>query len=241
MLRVRENRLRPHLSFLADAGRGALDLLYPSLCLHCEARTGSGGYLCPQCRNLLNPVDQPALDQLLERLGSDAIDSAFAVWFFDKGSPLQAVQHVLKYGNRPRCGGWLGAHLASALESRGAVEQTDVVVPIPLHRSRLLERGYNQSAFIADAVAKALARPMLRRVLIRARATKTQTNLTRVQRTQNVSGVFEVARPDAVSGRRVLLIDDVMTTGATLDAAAHALHAAGAVRITAAAVGLARS
>lgn len=226
--------------FALDAGNGFLDLLYPPLCLHCRARIGARSLLCRACRTRLEPLDADATKHVLERLDSKWIDRAVAVWYFDKGSPLQDVQHALKYGNRPVCGRWMGSYLGRACMN-ALDDLPDVVVPIPLHRTRLLERGYNQSETIADAVAQVLNRPMVPQILSRTRATVTQTHLTRAERRQNLAGAFDAAPGDLVTRRHVLVIDDVMTTGATFEAAAIALKQQGAARVTAAAAGLARN
>ncbi|MFW5973619.1 MAG: ComF family protein, partial [Bacteroidota bacterium] len=203
-----------------DALSGLLDLLYPPVCLHCQVRT-SGTLLCGLCRRTNEYVPEEATERLLERLGDHHIDQAVAVWYFDKGSPLQAVQHGLKYGNRPRCGEWMGAHLGRTCVRRSI--EPDLAVPIPLHRTRLLERGYNQSAVIAESAAAVLRVPCNTDVLRRIRATISQTSLTRAERQTNLSGAFTAFEESAVAGKHVLLVDDVMTTGATLEAAARVL------------------
>lgn len=230
-----------HVSALAgEAAAGLIDLLYPPLCLHCDARTAPGVLLCPACRARLEPVDAAATARLLERLETNWIDDAVSVWYFDKGSPLQDVQHALKYGNRPVCGSWMGAHLARALRQVPGSEP-DFIVPIPLHHARMLERGYNQSRAIAAAVADVLELPLRTDVLTRTRATLSQTNFTRAERRANLENVFAVPDQADLEDRHILVIDDVMTTGATFESAARALKTSGAARVTAASVGLARN
>ncbi len=242
MLRDRENpsHLLRAVQFVGAATAGFVDLLYPPLCLHCQARVAPGAMLCRACRNRLEPVGPDATAHLLERLETTWIDEAVAVWYFDKGSPLQAVQHALKYGNRPVCGWWMGAHLArvcaSTLETYG-----DLIVPVPLHRSRLLERGYNQSMHIASALGDALNLAVRSDLVTRTRATQSQTSLSRADRRKNLSDVFAAHEYGIIDGKHIIIVDDVITTGATLESVAITLKDAGARRVTAAAIGLARN
>ena len=158
---------------------------------------------------------------------------------FDEGGTVQRLQHLLKYGNRPAYGHALGRLIGAAYRDTTAPEPA-LVVPVPLHRIRRYERGYNQSAMLARGVGQALAVPTAETLLTRPRATASQTNLSRLRRWENVAGAFAVMQPEAVAGRSLLLIDDVLTTGATLTAAAMALKQAGASSVHVATLALAR-
>lgn len=145
--------------------------------------------------------------------------------------PLEAVVHQLKFG-----GLWyLGRHIASLLAERLSprLRDTDLVVPVPLHWRRRLVRGYNQAEEIARPLARRLDKPFTRS-LVRIRATVPQASLGREARLSNLEGAFAPRVRAEIAGRAVLLIDDVATTGRTLDAAAAALKSAGAARVTAA-------
>jgi len=109
-----------------------------------------------------------------------------------------------------------------------------MVTPVPLHAVRLRERGYDQAALLADSLARALGAPFVPGLLVRIRATREQSRLSAAGRRANLAGAFAVPRPEAVRGRSVLLVDDVLTTGSTLDAAGGALRAAGAETLGAA-------
>ncbi len=233
------HHIRGLVEFASSAASGWMDLLYPPLCLHCQSRVAPGALLCRSCRSRLERVDKEAARHLLDRLETDWLDQIIAVWYFDKGSPIQNVQHGLKYGNRPSYGAWLGGHLVRACNDL-LVDPVDLVVPVPLHRSRMLERGYNQSTQLALPVAKALGRPMREDLLMRTQITTSQISLTRAERRKNLADAFAAAHESVFDGLHVLLIDDVITTGATIESCALALKSVGARRVTAAAIGLAR-
>lgn len=153
------------------------------------------------------------------------VDRSLAVWAFDAGGTTRRVQHALKYGGRPSLGIRLGRLIGDV--ARDEQHPVDVVVPVPLSKTRRLERGYNQAEMLAQGAALALEVAM-RTMLVRSRATRTQASLSKSARRENVEGAFALDRPRGLTGVRVLLIDDVVTTGATLEAAARPLIEAGA-------------
>jgi ComF family protein len=174
----------------------------------------------------------------LDRLptGRGLFEHALALWVFDKGGTLQAVQHAFKYNNRPRYGVALGRLVGSAYAD--AASPPDGVVPVPLHRTRELERGYNQSRMLGKGVADALDCPLRADLLDRPHPTLSQTNLSREERWKNVRDAFAAA--PACSGGHWLLVDDVLTTGSTAVAAGLTLTSAGADAVSLATLALAR-
>lgn len=194
-----------------------------------------------RCTASLERAGEEAVSTRLARLpeAEGAFASAYALWHFDKAGRLQRVLHALKYNNRPHYGLTLGRLLGRAYQSI-AKERPDLLLPIPLHRARFLERGYNQSALLARGAAEAMNCPVRADLLRRGRPTRSQTTLSRSDRWANVENAFAAFNPDLLAGRCVLLIDDVLTTGATAAAAAHALHDAGAERVHLATLALAR-
>ena len=223
-------------------GMGLLSLLYPPLCLGCGGRVAEQAPICSGCLARLERADAGLVQAQLNRLpdARHALDHAFVLWHFDKGGALQAIQHALKYGNRPRYGIALGRVAGAAYAKQHASKPTRVL-PIPLHRTRYLERGYNQSAMLAIGVAQTLGADVLEEALVRHRATRSQTSFARSKRWTNVEGAFAIPNPEVVAGQSFLLIDDVLTTGATAVAAAQTLKEAGAVHVHLLALALARS
>ncbi len=188
--------------------RGLLDLVAPRECPACDEPLSAGAVgFCPACAPLLDPG---------ERRGR-----ALAAYVY--GGPMADAVRALKYGGRTEHAPVLGRMLADrALELAGTV---DAVVPVPLHPARLRERGFNQSALLARPVARALAVPLVTADLRRVRDTPPQASLTAAARATNVKGAFLALR---APGSRVLLVDDVRTTGATLAECGEALVTAGA-------------
>ena len=213
---------------LRSTARALVGLLYPPLCLGCDARIDAEMLLCPACQRAIPRAEPGALQTRLARFpdGSGAFEHAFALWLFDEGGIVQRIQHTAKYGNRPGLGVRLGRWVGEAIRATDA-SPPDVVVPVPLHRVRRIERGYNQSRQLALGIAEALGVPLRDDLLVRRRATQSQTKLSQTQRWTNVADAFALTDAGVVAGKRVLLVDDVATTGATVVAAAAPLRAAG--------------
>jgi len=168
--------------------------------------------------------------------GKVPVRFAFAYLHFMPKGRVQRLLHKLKYKGAKELGEHLGQRYGSLLSDYQYAEQFDIVVPVPLHRHKLRRRGYNQAESFAKGLADALQLPHNGKAIYRAIYTTTQTSKSRFDRWQNVEQVFQVPQPELVQGKRVLLVDDVMTTGATLEACAVALLAAGAAEVSVATI-----
>ncbi len=213
--------------------------LWPGECLLCRARTDAGEDLCPGCRKQL-----PWITALCPRCAislpeesasvpcgncqrkAPVFDRAYAALHY--AAPVDRLILNLKYHHRLELARALGRLLAGRLLA--LPDRLDIIVPVPLHPSRLRERGYNQSLEIARILATQLQVPLAANVARRVRATASQTTLPMKQRARNVRNAFNVKHD--LSGKRVAIVDDVMTTGHTVSALAKALRRAGAEEIS---------
>lgn len=227
---------------LRRAGRRVLDALLPPQCLACGALVADPGALCSACWEKVDFIAGPVCARCGVPFELDLGDGtrcggcmrqpprferARAVFRYDehgKGLILR-FKHADRLDMAPTFARWLlraGADL---------VRDADLVVPVPLHWTRLFWRRYNQAALLTNALARLSGVPTVPDLLVRRRRTPSQGTLGREQRLRNVRGAFAVRRPEAVRGRRVLLVDDVMTAGATAGECAGVLLAAGAAAV----------
>jgi len=197
-------------------------LFYPRVCVACHASLIKGEeVLCTSCLVELPKTayhrhsDNPVRNRLAGRLPL-AFASAFLK--FRKGGLVQSLLHELKYNNRPEIGIRMGHLYGVELMESGLGADFDVIVPVPLHASRMRRRGYNQSAKFAEGLSEALNIAWEESISQRISATTTQTRKGRSDRWNNVKDAFSVADIEKISGKRILLVDDVITTGATLEA-----------------------
>jgi ComF family protein len=206
------------LSFALELASAALA---PPRCAACDGPIGVLKAFCAACASTIVPA-------------AGQQGQGCAAFHYD-GAMARAIVR-LKYKRRPDLGRQLGDLLWRALESRRDALRGTVVVPVPLHASRLATRGFNQSVLLAQRVARGLHAPLWPLALRRLRDTPPQAALDRQGRITNVVGAFATRSAERIRGKRVLLVDDVRTTGATLDACELALRAAGAIEVRWAAV-----
>ncbi|MCC9135681.1 ComF family protein [Pontibacter silvestris] len=220
-----------------------LSLLFPQVCYACDGALVRGEkFICTDCNIKLPYTDYhvhgaTALNPLQQRFwGKVPVRFAFSYLHFRSKGRVQRLLFKLKYKGAQELGEFLGQHYGALLFDHQYASQFDLILPVPLHKLKLRKRGFNQSDSFAKGLAEAMQIPWRGNVLERTVNTSTQTRKNRLDRWQNVEQVFQVRQPDQVKGKRVLLVDDVLTTGATLEACAVALLKAGAAEISVATI-----
>lgn len=231
---------RPSLLELYES---VIHLVYPELCVACSRELpASDTCFCLPCSLRLVPfqIDCPTDNAFTDRFwGRIPVEWGVAAYHFSRKSPVQKALHQLKYRNNPDVGVKMGRHLAMKLKGNLLVPQFDLIVPVPLHQARERLRGYNQSAMFARGISEIMDVPVRTDCLKRVLATSSQTRKKRMERFSNVSEVFAVMKPDVLKGKRILLVDDVLTTGATLELCAAALSQVEGVRTGMSAIAIA--
>jgi ComF family protein len=216
------------LPILREMARGFVHLAYPDLCVACEdALPATGHCFCLKCQLKLAPSDmyKRAENEFTDRFwGRLPLQTGAALYYFTRKSPIQHALHQLKYGNKPGIAVKLGRLFGRQLASMPHFLNVDGIVPVPLHPKKEHLRGYNQSAEFARGLSEGWGGlPFWPHALKRSLDAGTQTNKKRLERFQNVGASFTVSKPSLLQGKHILLVDDVLTTGATLEACGQAI------------------
>lgn len=215
-----------------------LSVLYPQVCVHCSGVISPDEpWLCTPCRTQLplTPGIRDESDVLKKRFVLER-DPEWVLSFlrFYKQGMAQSLLHALKYKNKPELGVVLGHWFGVYLMEQNSWPGADLILPVPLHPSKQALRGYNQSSQIAQGLSEVFHVPTVDHLLVRRKASATQTRKNRLERWLNVEQIFVVTDFASIQGRSILLVDDVLTTGATLEACMQPLYMAGAQKISAA-------
>ena len=214
------------MSVVYDVIEGFTGLFLPNICACCyNSLTRGEKYLCSHClhelpaTNFHRETDNPVAQIFW---GRAMVENATSVYFFRKGNRVQKLVHQIKYRGQKEMGTVLGRKMGESLQDSN-FSKVDIIAPVPLHPKKFRKRGYNQSEWIARGVAETLDIPMDVQTLVRRFFTDTQTRKKRFDRWENVNAGFILNNPENFAGRHILLIDDVITTGATLEACIHAV------------------
>ena len=208
-----------------------VDLLFPRCCEACEgALVGNESIICTQCQVTLPRVESDSGAKAAvsaKFVGYREVKGIVSFLAFTKRGKVQNLLHALKYKNKPEVGVLLGKMMAQELVEKGGFPVADLIVSVPLHKKRRRERGYNQSDAFAEGLSEITGIPWSGNVLARVRYTKSQTGKTKVERQENVKDIFEAPESQQIRGKRIILVDDVLTTGATLESCLKVLLQAG--------------
>lgn len=212
-----------------------LHLLFPHICSGCGSDLLSKeSLLCIRCLEAMpetnfelhagNPVEKKFWGRL-------PLQTATAQYYFTRESLMQHLMHQFKYKRNKELGAQLGKMMGESLKRSGRFA-TDAIIPLPLFAAKEKRRGFNQATILCEGIAESLGVPVLKDVVIRSHHTDTQTKKGRVERWQNMEGKFILNKPEAIKNKNVLLVDDVVTTGATLEACGSALLQAENVKLS---------
>ena len=222
------------------------DFFFPPICFSCNHRLmDDESRVCAACWQRIERVQQDdhTVNVLRERFKEEGIlDGFHSCYYFQEGEVFQKLVHSLKYEAVTSFGTELGRHVGRVILDSGTDDEIDGIVPVPLHRLKQRERGYNQSEFICRGISEIVGSPVLKDLVRRKKNTVSQTHLTAQERTGNVGDAFDISDTmrKFVAGKKFLVVDDVITTGSTIGAVAGVLKEVGAVRVIAASAGLAK-
>lgn len=208
--------LKHQISFISNS---VLDIIYPNDCVICKSYlTHKENYLCLTCRFDLPYINHSKHTQKkLQKLfwGRVDVEHVYALLNYQKGNQTQKILHLLKYKDKTKLAEHFGEKLGLTIKNKAVF---DFLVPVPLHPKKLKIRGYNQSTIISKGLKKALNITINESGLVRNSFNKSQTNFSKFDRWNNVKSIFSVTKPKLFRNKHILLIDDVLTTGATIEA-----------------------
>ena len=206
--------------------RDFFNLFFPDLCVVCNNHlVNQEDLVCTKClynlpkTNYHNDIDNP-VSQLF--WGRTKIEYATGFFYFHKGSKYQGLMHKFKYPGNKEIGYVLGRYFGSQIKN-SVFGEIDIIIPVPLHKSKLKKRGFNQSEWLGMGLSEVMEKPLDTKSLIRNVATETQTRKSRFERWKNVENIFKISNEKELEGKHVLIVDDVVTTGSTLEACINAI------------------
>jgi ComF family protein len=197
-----------------------------------------GANICGRCsQNLPETHFFEAPNNPIEKIfyGRLPISAGAAAWYFHKNSALQALLFQLKYKSNKDVGLFIGKQMGALLAASERFSSIDALVPVPLHPQALSKRGFNQAALICEGIGQVWHKPVLTGAIARTKHTSTQTKQTRAERWDNMEDAFTIKDPTSINGKHLLIIDDVITTGATIEACGKTLLTIKGVRVSVAA------
>ena len=216
--------------------KSLFELFYPNLCLICGESLVTGEIqLCLKCQNQIPKTNYHLLpDNDVEKRfwGKVPVANASSYFFFQKGSDFQKLIHELKYRGNQEIGNILGKYAAVDLLENPEYQHIDWIVPVPLHPKKLAKRGYNQSELICNGISAILEKPVNTSNLRRLQENTTQTKKSVYERYKNTQGIFQLTNPEEFRDKHILLVDDVLTTGSTLEACIQTLLLAENIKIS---------
>lgn len=225
-----------NLFLLKESLGSFVSLFFPHCCVVCGSLLAKGEQcICTACNIRLPRTDyhlqkENPVEQMF--WGKIELVKATSFFFYKKGSDFRRILHLLKYGGRKDVGEAMGRYMACELLPSGFFEGIDVIVPVPLHRKKQRMRGYNQSECIAQGISAVTQIPLDIKCISRNKNTATQTRKSTVERWDNVDSIFTLCDSHLLVGKHVLIVDDVLTTGATVVSCASAFNGVDGIRVS---------
>lgn len=214
-------------NFLKTYWEGLIAIMYPHMCLSCAQPLVRGEeFACTECMYQIHRTNyHMQKENPVAQLFYGRINLVFATSYFgfDKGGIFQKLIHQLKYKDQKEVGEMLGKHMGMGLKNSPHLPKVDAIIPVPLHKKKAKKRGYNQSEYIALGLATVLKTKVDTNTLKRISYSSSQTKLSREKRWENVAESFSLSNKETLKDKHVLLVDDVLTTGATIEACYMAL------------------
>ncbi|MFI5252712.1 MAG: ComF family protein [Bacteroidota bacterium] len=230
------------IKFITDP---LFDFIYPPVCFTCEQMLdGNLDKICPECHSQLKALDEsfPVWNELRKKFSnSGTIDDFTSCYLFEKDGKLQQAIHLLKYQGMHTIGSAFGREIGQKIRNQHPFNKTNYIIPVPLHKLKLRERGYNQSIFIGKGLSEITGIRFHASLLHRIRYTESQTKLDIDRRKDNVSDAFELNPKfnTIIGGKSFIIVDDIITTGSTISECGRILKRHGASSVYAASIGLA--
>jgi ComF family protein len=224
------------MNYLYDLWDDFISLLFPRKCYACGNHlVRNEKLICTECYVVIPRTNYHILtDNPVAQLfwGRCMIEKAAAFSYYNKGSRIRKLIHSLKYKGIRELGYELGRIYGLSLDSSGFMDDIDLIIPVPLHPEKERVRGFNQSEIISLGIADAANLPVEVKSLVRKKVSATQTKRSRYERWTNVEGIFEVIDPHAIAGKHILLVDDVITTGSTVESCVNELLKTEGMRVS---------
>ncbi len=222
--------------------RDFIELFFPRNCCICgKPLVGDEKEICLDCLfNLPEALGAKGDDNLVARRlrGRVPLEAAYALLLFKRKNSTQTLLHQIKYKGNEQLANIMGHQMGRDLAQNPAFNDIDIIIPVPLHPRKIRIRGYNQSLLLCKGIVDEFSRPISDNNLIRIQFTETQTQKNREERIDNMKGVFALRNPDALKGKHILLVDDVITTGATTEACWRTLKTVEGLKISLAALAI---
>lgn len=213
-----------------------ISLFFPRICYGCgESLISNERIICTACHlNLPRTNFHTQIDNPINKVfwGRVDIESAAALFFYAKGGNVQHLIHQLKYKDHKEVGVYLGEMLGNDILESAIFERIDLIIPIPLHPKKLRKRGFNQAEIFATGISNSMSIDVDIKSVIRTVDTATQTKKGRYKRWENVNEIFAITDPEQIQGKHILLVDDVITTGATMEACIQTLKSVQGVKVS---------